>query len=132
MKLVNRPLSFDFYSENSNEYSLLHNIEIKYKDSESYEIYLALMMARSNTELASLKDIAAKAMVDERFQNIAFLVFDTTLEPLEFDRFIEYQANAVCSGKHGYAEQTKSHTDNAKAIISDWMKMFLLVHVLFI
>lgn len=122
MKLVNRPLSFDFYSENSNEYSLLHNIEIKYKDSESYEIYLALMMARSNTELASLKDIAAKAMVDERFQNIAFLVFDTTLEPLEFDRFIEYQANAVCSGKHGYAEQTKSHTDNAKAIISDWMK----------
>ena len=122
MKLVNRPLSFDFYSENSNEYSLLHNIEIKYKDSESYEIYLALMMARSNTEHASLKDIAAKAMADERFQNIAFVVFDTTLEPLEFDRFIEYQANAVCSGKHGYAEQTKSHTDNAKAIISDWMK----------
>ena len=122
MKLVNRPLSFDFYSENSNEYSLLHNIEIKYKDSESYEIYLALMMARSNTELASLKDIATKAMADERFQNIAFVVFDTTLEPLEFDRFIEYQANAVCSGKHGYAEQTKSHTDNAKAIISDWMK----------
>ena len=122
MKLVNRPLSFDFYSENSNEYSLLHNIEIKYKDSESYEIYLALMMARSNTEHSSLKDIAAKAMADERFQNIAFVVFDTTLEPLEFDRFIEYQANAVCSGKHGYAEQTKSHTDNAKAIISDWMK----------
>lgn len=28
----------------------------------------------------------------------------------------------MCSGKHGYAEQTKSHTDNAKAIISDWMK----------
>lgn len=122
MKLVNRPLSFDFYSENSNEYSLLHNIEIKYKNSESYEIYLALMMARSNTEHASLKDIAAKAMADERFQNIAFVVFETTLEPLEFDRFIEYQANAVCSGKHGYAEQTKSHTDNAKAIISDWMK----------
>ena len=122
MKLVNRPLSFDFYSENSNEYSLLHNIEIKYKDSESYEIYLALMMARSNTEHSSLKDIAAKAMADERFQNIAFVVFDTMLEPLEFDRFIEYQANAVCSGKHGYAEQTKSHTDNAKAIISDWMK----------
>lgn len=122
MKLVNRPLSFDFYSENSNEYSLLHNIEIKYKDSESYEIYLALMMARSNTEHSSLKDIAAKAMADERFQNIAFVVFDTMLEPLEFDRFVEYQANAVCSGKHGYAEQTKSHTDNAKAIISDWMK----------
>ena len=49
-------------------------------------------------------------------------MFDTVIEPLEFDRFIEYQANAVCSNKHGYAEQTKSHTDNAKAIILDWIK----------
>ena len=122
MKLVNRPLTFDFYSEDNNEYSLLHNIEIKYKDAESYEIYLALLMARSNSELATLKDVAAKAMYDERFQNVAFVVFDTTLEPLEFDRFIQYQANAICSGKHGYTEQTKSHTDNAKAIIGDWMK----------
>ena len=122
LKMVNRPVSFDFYSEDNNDYSLLHNIEVKYKDSESYEIYLALMMARSNAELVSIKDIATKAMLDERFQNIAFVVFDTTLESLEFDRFIEYQANAVCSGKHGYAEQTKSHTDNAKAIISDWIK----------
>lgn len=44
-------------------------------------------------------------MNDERFHNVAFVVFDTTLAPLEFDRFIEYQANAICSGKHGYAEQ---------------------------
>lgn len=122
LKLVNRPLSFDFYSEDNNEYSILHNIEIKYKKAESYEVYLALLMARTNSELATIKDIAAKAMDDERFQNVAFVVFDTILEPLEFDRFIEYQANAECSGVHGYAEQTKSHTDNAKAIINDWIK----------
>ena len=122
LKLVNRPLSFDFYSEDNNEYTLLRNIELKYKESESYEIYLALLLARNNLELASIKDIITKAMNDERFQNVAFVVFDTTLEPLEFDRFIEYQANAICSSKHGYTEQTKSHTDNAKAIISDWIK----------
>lgn len=122
LKLINRPISFDFYSEDSNEYTLLRNIELKYKDAESYGIYLALLFARNNSELAIIKDIVAKAMNDERFHNVAFVVFDTTLAPLEFDRFIEYQANAICSGKHGYAEQTKSHTDNAKAIISDWIK----------
>ncbi len=122
LKLINRPLSFDFYSEDSNEYTLLRNIELKYKDAESYGIYLALLFARNNSELIIIKDIVAKAMNDERFQNVAFVVYDTTLDPLEFDRFIEYQANAICSGKHGYAEQTKSHTDNAKAIISDWIK----------
>lgn len=122
LKMVNRPCSFDFFSEDSNEYTLLNKIENGKKDAETYETFLALMMARNNAELTTLKDIASKAMNDERFKNVAFLVFDTVIEPVEFDRFIEYQANAVCSNKHGYAEQTKSHTDNAKAIILDWIK----------
>lgn len=122
LKMVNRPCSFDFFSEDSNEYTLLNKIENGRKDAETYETFLALMMARNNAELTTLKDIASKAMNDERFKNVAFLVFDTVIEPMEFDRFIEYQANAVCSNKHGYAEQTKSHTDNAKAIILDWIK----------
>lgn len=122
LKMVNRPYAFDFFSEDSNEYTLLNKIENGRNSAETYELYLALMMARNNAELTTLKDIASKAMNDERFKNVAFLVFDTMIEPLEYDRFIEYQANAVCSNKHGYAEQTKSHTDNAKAIIADWMK----------
>lgn len=122
LKMVNRPYAFEFFSEDSNEYTLLNKIENGRKSAETYELYLALMMARNNAELTTLKDIASKAMNDERFKNVAFLVFDTMIEPLEYDRFIEYQANAVCSNKHGYAEQKKSHTDNAKAIIADWMK----------
>lgn len=122
LKMVNRPYAFEFFSEDSNEYTLLNKIENGRKNAETYELYLALMMARNNAELTTLKDIASKTMNDERFKNVAFLVFDTMIEPLEYDRFIEYQANAVCSNKHGYAEQTKSHTDNAKAIIADWMK----------
>ena len=80
------------------------------------------MMAKTSDELATIKDIAAKAMTEERFKNVAFLVFDNILDAFEFDRFIEYQANAKSSTKHGYAEQAKSNTDNAKAIISDWMR----------
>ena len=121
-KQVNRPLAFDFFSEDSNEYTLLNMIDNGRKGAETYEVYLALMMARTSEELTALKDIAAKAMTEERFKNVAFLVFDNILDAFEFDRFIEYQANAKSSNKHGYAEQTKSNTDNAKAIISDWMR----------
>lgn len=121
-KQVNRPLAFDFFSEDSNEYTLLNMIDNGHKSAETYEVYLALMLARRYDELATIKDIAAKAMTEERFKNVAFLVFDNILDAFEFDRFIEYQANAKSSTKHGYAEQTKSNTDNAKAIISDWMR----------
>ena len=121
-KQVNRPLTFDFFSEDSNEYTLLNMIDNGRKSAETYEVYLALMLARTSDELATIKDIAAKAMTEERFKNVAFLVFDNILDAFEFDRFIEYQANAKSSTKHGYAEQTKSNTDNAKAIISDWMR----------
>ena len=119
---VNRPLSFDFFSEDINEYTLLNKIENGRKGAETYEVYLALMMARTNAELYTLKDVALKAMTEERFKDVAFLVFDTTLDPLEFDRFIIYQASAKCASKNGFTDQAKSHTDNAKAIIADWMR----------
>lgn len=121
-KQINRPLSFEFYSEDANEYTLLNKIDNGRKGAKNHEVFLALMMGRTNNELAGLKDIAEKAMNEERFKNVAFIVFDCVLDTMDYDRFIEYQANANCSKKHGFADQTKSHTDNAKAIISDWMK----------
>ena len=119
---VNRPCSYHFYSEEINKYTLLNHIENEYKDAANHEIFLALMMARSNAELTILKDIAYEASQEERFENVAFLVFETKLEASDYDTFIEYLANAVCAQKHGFAEQTKSHSDNAKAIILEWMK----------
>ena len=122
LKGVNRPFRFDFYSEEANEYTLLNKIENGYKASASYEIYLALMMARSSAELSFLKEVAQKASQDDRFKNVAFFVFDTLMNSMEYDRFIEYQANASCANKHGFGEQSKSHTDNAKAIIEDYIR----------
>lgn len=121
LKGVNRPCRFDFYSEEANEYTLLNKIENGYKASASYETFIAMMMARTASELAFLKEVAQKASQDDRFKNVAFFVFDTIMDSLDFDRFIEYQANALCANKHGLSEQAKSHTDNAKAIIEDWI-----------
>lgn len=122
LKGVNRPLSYDFFSEDTNSSTLLNKIENKYKEAPDYAVYLALMMAKTSQELAFLKETAQQCASDDRFKNVAFVVFDTQIGGQDFERFIEYQANALCASKHGYAEQTKSHTDNAKAIISDWMK----------
>lgn len=122
LKGVNRPFQYGFFSEDTNEYTLLNKIENGLKAIQPYELYLALLFARSTKELADIKEIVAKASKDERFQNVAFFVFDTPMPEQDFDRFIEYQANALGAAKHGYAEQTKSHTENAKAIIVDWIR----------
>ena len=122
LKGVNRPCQYGFFSEDANEYTLLNKIENGMKAALPYELYLALLFARSTKELADIKEIIAKASEDERFQNVAFFVFDTLMPEQDFARFIEYQANAMSATKHGYAEQTKSHTENAKAIIVDWIK----------
>ena len=121
-KNINRPCAFNFYSENINEYTLLNQIENDYKRQQPYSLYLALFMARSQAELLLLKDIVERAAKEERFKNVAFFVFDKILNQQEYDRFIEYIANANCAQKHGFADQTKSHSDNAKSLISEWIK----------
>lgn len=122
LKGVNRPFKYDFFSEDTNETTLLNKIENGDKNSAPYELFFAFMLARTSTELSNLKQIASKAAQDERFKNVSFFVFDTIMTDQEFDRFIEYQANAMCANQHGFAEQTKSHTDNAKETITEWLK----------
>lgn len=122
IKNINRPCTFNFYSEDINEYTLLNRIENDYKRQQPYTLYLALFMARSQAELLLLKDIVEKAAKEDRFKNVAFFIFDKILNQQDYDRFIEYIANANCAQKHGFAEQTKSHVDNAKSLISEWIK----------
>lgn len=122
IKNINRPCTFNFYSEDINEYTLLNRIENDYKRQQPYSLYLALFMARSQAELLLLKDIVEKAAKEDRFKNVAFFVFDKILNQQDYDRFIEYIANANCAQKHGFADQTKSHVDNAKSLISEWIK----------
>ena len=122
LKGVCRPFDFDFYSEDNNESYLLNKIETRLKDAADYQLFFAFMMAKTGAELTVLKEIATRAANDNRFQNVAFIVFDAQLGKQDFDRFIEYQANAQCANQHGFSEQSKSHIDNAKAIIKEWVK----------
>jgi hypothetical protein len=102
---VARANQFLFYSEDANEYTLLNQIENGCKNAKPYEVFMALLFARNASELNFLKEIASKASTDERFQNMVFIVFEGVLVDKNYERFIEYQANATCASKHNLPDQ---------------------------
>jgi len=118
---VARANQFLFYSEDANEYTLLNQIENGYKNAKPYEVFMALLFARNATELNNIKEIAMKASADERFQNMVFIVFDGIFGDKNYERFIEYQANATCATKHNLPDQYSAHTELASKMIKEWM-----------
>lgn len=119
---VARPFSFQFYSTEVNEYTLLNKIENGRKQAKDYELFLAMMVARNADELNTLKDIAQRSSADERFSTTTFIVFETTLTDTNYQRFIEYQANAKCAQQHGFADQQQSHSKCASDMLKEWIK----------
>lgn len=119
---VSRPLSINYYSLYVNEAALLHQIETGLEKTQSYELFLAIMLGRNDNEMNELKSIASRATNDERFTNVVFMVFDSTFGDNNYERFIEYMANAQCAARHNLADQRTAHDKNAQAMIADWMK----------
>lgn len=98
---VSRPTHIGFFSPNANDAILLHQIEAELNKAKSYELFLAVMLGRNDEEVSQLRMIAKHAaMDDERFQNVAFLVFDAPFGDDKYERFVEYMANAQCAQRH--------------------------------
>lgn len=119
-KQVNRPLSYQFFSKQGNEYTLLSKIENTQRDAKGYEIFLAILVAKTQSELFDLKDIAERNSQEERFKNTVFVVMEAYLTDKNYERFIEYQANAQCAQRHGLANQQKTYAKNASDMITEW------------
>jgi len=118
---IARENQFLLYSEDKNEYSLLDQIDRGYKQTKSYEVFIALLFARNASELYALKEIATKASAEERFKNTVFVVFETVFGNNNYERFVEHQANSICAQRHGFAEQQKTYNEWATKMISDWI-----------
>ena len=117
---VNRPLSYQFFSKQGNEFTLLSKIENTQRQAKGYELFLAIMVARTQAELITLKDIAERNCREERFRNTAFVVIEATMGEKNYEQFIEYQANAQCAQRHGLPNQQKTYTKNASDMIDEW------------
>lgn len=119
-KQVNRPLSYQFFSKQGNEYTLLSKIENTQREAKGYEIFLAILVAKTQQEMFDLKDIAERNSREERFKNTVFVVMEAYLTDKYYERFIEYQANAQCAQRHGLANQQKTYAKNASDMITEW------------
>ena len=117
---VNRPKFYQFFSKQGNEYTLLSKIENTQRQAKPYEIFLAIMVARTQDELMTMKDIAERNSKEERFINTTFVVIETVMGEKNYERFIEYQANAQCAQRHGLLNQQKTYTKNASDMIDEW------------
>lgn len=124
MQKVIRPFSYKFYSNVENESSLRSQIKNGRKDAKSSYLFFALLMARNNSELASLRSFAEKCINDQDdkdLKNIVFVVFDEVMGDSKYEQFIEYQANYACASSHGFVDQTKVHRDHAVSMVKEWM-----------
>lgn len=124
MQKVIRPFSYKFYSDVENESSLRNQIKNGRKEAKSSYLFFALLMARNNSELATLRSFAEKCTNDQDdkdLKNIVFVVFDEVMGDSKYEQFIEYQANYACASSHGFVDQTKVHRDHAVSMVKEWM-----------
>lgn len=124
-KLANvaRPYWLELFSMDTNEYTLLSSLERTAKKAKGYELVLASFFARNSDELTQLRDLAERAskMKDGRFDDVVFMVMDKTMGNSEYEHYLDYQANAQCAQRHGFADQMNSHSENADKIVKDWV-----------
>lgn len=124
MQKVIRPYGFKFFSDQQNEAVLRSQIKSAKRDTKSSALFFALLMARNNTELGTLRSFAEKCAEDENdkdLKDIVFLVFDEVLTDAKYEQFIEYQANYACASSHGFIDQQKVHRDHAVSMVKEWM-----------
>ncbi len=128
---VFRPMNSEFLSLSSNEYTLLNKIENLRRHTPGHQLCVAYFVGKAEQELAELKAIAAKNTADERFQSVCFVVLDTALGEKNYERFIEYQANATCAQRHSLVNQTQTYTKNSGEIIAEWFARIRSGNVMF-
>jgi len=125
MQKVIRPLEYKYYSDIENESSLRSQIKKGRKESKDSSLFFALLMARNNTELATLRTFAEKCATnkdDEDLKNIVYIVFDEVFGDVKYEQFIEYQANYACASSHNLLDQQKVHRNHAILMVKEWME----------
>ena len=125
MQKVIRPYNYKFYSDVQNDSSLRSQIKNGRRETKGSALFFALLMARNNLELATLRTFAESCANDEQdkdLQNIVYIVFDEVMTDGSYEQFIEYQANYACASSHGFLDQQKVHRDHAVGMVKDWME----------
>ena len=99
----------------------MNRIDNAKRMAQPYETFMAIMVGRDTQELIQLKDIAERNCADERYRSIAFVVMETTMGNKEYERYIDYQANAQVAQSHDLPQQHQTYTKQASEMIQQWV-----------
>lgn len=121
LSLVLRPLNYQFFSLQGNEYTLISRVGVAKSQAMSYETFLAIMVGRTAQEIIQLKEISDKYSKDEKYDSIVFVVMEAPMGEKDYERFIEYQANAQCAQSHGLPQQHQTYSQQAGEMIKAWV-----------
>lgn len=118
---VCRPLNYQFFAKQGNEYTLLSKIENTQAQTKGYEMFVSMMVGKTQQDIFDLKEIAERNAQEDRFKNTVFVVMEAAMGDKNYERFIEYQANATCAQRHGLPNQQKTYAKNASDMIAEWV-----------
>lgn len=127
LQKIIRQYTFEFYSEATNDSILKDRIKKAKKASKSSNLFLALLFAKNNNEIAHLRQLAEEASKsgitdDTDLKDIVFIVFETPFGDKEYACFIEYMANYTSAQTHGFIDQVNVHRDHAAGMIKEWLQ----------
>lgn len=103
-----------------NEYTMKSHVTGDYQKGNPWETYLAIYLVRNSAERTQMRAYLEKWCILEEFSNITLILCDRPFGDKEYERFIEYQANAECARRHGYSDQQDTHLKNVKDMLKSW------------
>ena len=118
---IARPFRIEFYGQQVNEFTLINKIENGLKAAKGYEVFIAILVAKTFDELNFLKAVARSNSENGKLNNVVLVVSDATFDQINYDRFIEYMANANCAQRHSLTPQQETCTSNAKKLVKEWI-----------
>lgn len=118
---IARPFRVEIFSQQANEYTLQNKIENIKKTVKGYELFIAVLVAKNFDELSFLKTFAQNANINGKFKDMVLVVFDAVMEQQNYDRFIDFMANAKCAAAHSLAPQHDTYVTNGKKLVKEWI-----------
>lgn len=104
-----------------NEYTMKTHVLNDYQKGNPWETYLAIYLVRNSTERTQIRAYLENWHTLEEFSNITLILCEKPFGDKEYERFIEYQANAMCAQRHGYSDQQDTHLKNVKEMLKTWV-----------
>lgn len=118
---IARPFRVEIFSQQANEYTLQNKIENVKKTVKGYELFIVVLVAKNFDELSFLKTFVQNANINSKFKDMVLVVFDAVMEQQNYNRFIDFMANAKCAAAHSLAPQHDTYVTNGKKLVKEWV-----------